>query len=193
MKHGPAAAVGVAGNERKTRTRARTTGAVYLLYFLTAIFAASLAGHVPIVYSDAANLIANACYAAVTLLLYQMLAIVNRNVATLAVAIGLAGCAVQSLGLFHLAPAHSSLPIFGCFNLAIGYLILRSTFLPRALGVLMAASGVGWLITLSPALLDHLTAYIEILGLASEGSLTVWLLVRGVDVQRWAEQARAAR
>ncbi len=64
-----------------TRSRARTTGAVYLLYFLTAIVAASLVGRIPVAYSDAANLIANAGYVAVTVLLYQMFKPVSRNLA----------------------------------------------------------------------------------------------------------------
>lgn len=74
-----------------TRSRARLTGALYLLYFLTAIFAVSLVGHVPATYSDAANLIANAGYVVVTLLLYQMFRPVNRNVALLAVVISVVG------------------------------------------------------------------------------------------------------
>ena len=118
-----------------TRSRARITGAVYLLYFLTAILAASSIGRVPVAYSDAANLIANAGYVAVTLLLYRIFKPVSAGVALLAVLISIAGGVVQSLSLFHLAPPHSSLPIFGLFNLTIGYLILRSTFLPRVLGV----------------------------------------------------------
>jgi len=126
-----------------TRSRARITGAVYLLYFVTVIFAVSLIGHVPAAYSDAANLIANAIYLVVTVLLYRMFRPVNPKVASLAVAISVVGCFVQSLSLFHLAPPQSSLPIFGLFNLTIGYLILRSTFLPRVLGILMALSA--WL------------------------------------------------
>jgi hypothetical protein len=160
-----------------------------LLYFLTAIFAVSLIGRVPVVYSDAANLIANAGYVAVTLLLYQMFKPVSRNFALLAVVISFVGCTVQSLSLFHLAPPHSSLPIFGFFNLTIGYLILRSTFLPRALGVLMALSGLGWLTVLSPDLVKHITTYVEIIGILAEGSLMLWLLIMGVNVQRWNEQA----
>jgi hypothetical protein len=172
-----------------TSSRARTTGAVYLLYFLMAIIAVSLVGRIPVAYSDAANLIANAGYVAVTLLLYRMFKPVNRNLAMLAVMISLAGCAVQSLSLFHLTSPNSSLPIFGFFNLVIGYLILKSTFLPRALGVLMALSGLGWLTVLSPELLKHMGTYIEILGIVAEGSLMLWLLVMGVNVQRWNDQA----
>ena len=128
-----------------TLSRARLTGAVYLLYFLTAIIAATLIGRVPIAYSNAANLVANAGYVAVSVLLYQMFKPVSRSVASLALGITVVGCIVQSLVLFHLAPAHSSLPVFGLFNLTIGWLILKSTFLPRILGVLMALSGLGWL------------------------------------------------
>jgi hypothetical protein len=174
-----------------TSSRARATGAVYLLYFLMAIFAASSIGRVPVAYSDAANLIANAGYVAVTLLLYQMFKPVNRTVALLAVIISIVGCVVQSLSLFHLVSPHSSLPIFGLFNLTIGYLILKSTFLPRALGVLMALSGFGWLTVLSPELLKHVVAYVEVLGVVAEGTLMLWLLAKGVDVQRWSEQAGA--
>jgi uncharacterized membrane protein YfcA len=123
-----------------TRFRARTTGAVYLLYFITAIFATSLIGRVPVAYSDAANLVANALYVAVTILLYNIFKAVNRNLAVFAVVISVAGCVVQSLSLFHLTPPQSSLPIFGCFNLAIGYLILRSTFLPRTLDQMSVAA-----------------------------------------------------
>ncbi len=170
-----------------TLSRARFTGAVYLLYFLTVIPAASSIGRVPAAFSDAANLFANVLYIVVTLLLYQMFKPVSRNVAMLAVAISVTGCVVQSLGLFHVVPAQSSLPIFGLFNLTIGYLILRSTFLPRVLGVLMAASGFGWLMVLFPEFVKHAGIYIEILGVAAEGSLLLWLLVMGVDVRRWNE------
>jgi len=121
-----------------TRSRARATGGVYLLYFVVVIFAATLMGRVPQASVDAANLIANVVYVAVSVLLYKLFKPVNPNIALLAVAISVAGCIVQSLSLFHLVPRQSSLPIFGCFNLTIGYLILRSRFLPHTLGILMA-------------------------------------------------------
>jgi hypothetical protein len=174
-----------------TRSRARITGAVYLLYFLTAIFAVFLVGRVPAAYSDAANLMSNAVYVAVTVLLYQLFRPVSRNVALLAMAISIVGCIVQSLSLVHLTTPRSALPIFGCFNLAIGYLIFRSTFLPRVLGVLMALSGLGWLTVLSPELLKHILVYVEIIGIGAEGSLMLWLVVMGVNVRRWNEQAGA--
>jgi hypothetical protein len=81
------------------------------------------------------------------------------------------------------------LVFFGMFNSMIGYLIFKSTFLRRFLGVLMALSGLGWLTFLSPSLAHSLLAYIEILGIVAEASLMLWLLVKGVNVQRWKEQA----
>ncbi len=84
------------------------------------------------------------------------------------------------------------LAFFGLFNLLIGYLIFKSTFLPRILGVVMALSGLGWLTFLSPSLANYLLAYIEVLGVIAEASLMLWLLVKGVNVQRWRKHASAA-
>ncbi len=88
------------------------------------------------------------------------------------------------------------LVLFGSYNLLIGYLIVRSTFLPRILGVLLAISGLGYLINsfanfLSPAFAAHLVPYILIPG-GAELLLALWLLIVGVNVPRWKEQASAA-
>jgi hypothetical protein len=74
----------------------------------------------------------------------------------------------------------------------IGYLIFRSTFLPRILAVLMVIAGLGWLTFLSPPL-AFLSPYIFVPGLVGEGALTVWLLAAGVNTQRWKEQTSGAR
>jgi len=84
------------------------------------------------------------------------------------------------------------LVFFGFYDLLIGYLIFRSAFLPRILGVLMALAGLGWLTFLSPPVANYLSPYTLVLGFLSELSLMLWLLVRGVNVQRWKEQASAA-
>jgi hypothetical protein len=76
-----------------------------------------------------------------------------------------------------------SLAVFGFYCLVIGYLIFKSTFLPRVVGVLMAFAGLAWLTFLSPALAKHLSPYILAPGLIGEGSLTLCLLLIGVNVQ----------
>ncbi len=78
---------------------------------------------------------------------------------------------------------------FGVYCILIGYLIFRSAFLPRILGVLMALAGLGWLTFLSPPLASHLSPYNLVFGFLAELALCLWLLVVGVDVQRWMEPA----
>jgi len=169
---------------------ARMTGIVYLLYFLTAIPAQLLASRKLVLYSDIVNLIAFAFYVGMTLLFYYLFRPVNRSLSGLAAFLSLAGCAIGVLGLFHLAPSHiSPLWFFGPYCLLIGYLILRSTFLPRLLGVLMVLAGIAWLAFLSPPVEKHFSVYIEALGILAEASLMLWLIVMGVDVPHWNEQA----
>jgi len=175
-----------------TPPRARITGVVYLLYFLTAVSDEALIGRGRLLVFDAVNLIAYAFYIAVTLLFYYMFRPVNRNLSLLAAIFSLVGSANDVLSLFNLAPYKiSSLAFFGPYCLLIGYLIFRSTFLPRILGVLMASAGVGWLIVLS-ALASQLSTYLTILGFLAEASLMLWLIVKGVNIPRWKEQASAA-
>jgi len=172
---------------------ARMTGVIYLLYFLTAIFAQVLMSRAPVDSGNAANLIAIAFYTALTLLFYGMFKAVNIKLSLLAAIFSLAGCAVMALGFF----PRASLPVsrllfFGPYCLMIGYLIFRSSFLPRILGVQMAFAGLGWLAFLIPAVVHNLSLYIEVLGVVEEASLMLWLISMGVNVQRWKEQANAA-
>jgi Domain of unknown function (DUF4386) len=173
--------------------RARLTGVVYLLYFLTAVFDEVFVGRQQLVLYDIVNLIAHVFYIAVTLLFYYMFRPVSRTLSFLAAIFGLAGCANDVLGLFDLAPFKvSSLVFFGPYCLLIGWLIFRSTFLPRILGVLMILAGVGWLIFLSP-LADLLSMYLKVLGFVAEASLMLWLIVKGVNVRKWHALATARR
>src|SRR6266567_5743203 len=174
--------------ETSPRLKARIAGAFYLITFLTG--AAAL---VFVRGALAANLIAGACYIAVTLLFYDLFKPVNRSLSLLAAFFSLAGCAIGALSALHLAVFHiNSLVFFGFYCLLIGYLIFRSTFLPRILGALMAFGGLGWLTFLSPPLAHSLSPYNFAPGILAEGSLILWLLAIGVNEQRWREQASTA-
>ena len=81
----------------------------------------------------------------------------------------------------------------GLFLLVIGYLIFRSTFLPRILGALVALAGLAWLTFLVPPLARDVSAYVEVVGAVAEAALMLWLLVKGVKSQRWNEQAASAQ
>jgi len=51
----------------------------------------------------------------------------------------------------------------------------------------MAFAGLGWLTFLSSPLANYLFPYNMVPGLLGEGSLTLWLLVVGVNEQKWKE------
>jgi hypothetical protein len=167
----------------------RIAAVFYLLTFVTGIFA--------LVFDNgrlAANLIADTCYFAVTLLFYDIFRPVNRNVSFLAAFFSMVGIAIGVLSAFHLSPFDiNSLVFFGLYCLLIGYLVFRSTFLPRIFGPLMAFAGLGWLTFLSPSLTHSLSPYNMAPGIVGEGSLMLWLLVKGVDVPKWEEQAGVLR
>jgi Domain of unknown function (DUF4386) len=233
--------------EASPRARARITGVVYLLYFLTAVLGALVAPGISGLsgaFTDAAatasyilaheasvrlgwalGLISTACYIALMALFYQLFRPVSRSLTMLAVFLGLVGCALTASGsLFLLAPwvilrgspylsvfdakqvqalallflnldvqlGSIALVFFGLFQLVLGYLIFRSTFLPSVLGALIALAGVGWLTSLWPPLENALLSPIEVLGFVAEAALMLWLLVMGVNAQRWKERAREA-
>ena len=86
---------------------------------------------------------------------------------------------------------------FGFDILCAAYLVLRSTFLPRAIGVLLAIDGLAYLVYsfadfLVPGFAAQLVPWIQFPALLGEGSLCLWLLVLGVDVERWNQAASAA-
>jgi hypothetical protein len=85
------------------------------------------------------------------------------------------------------------LVFFGLWCVLIGLLIFRSTFMPRLLGVLLAIAGLGWMMYLVPPLAIRLfIPYIAGASALGEIPLLLWLLVVGVNAQRWKEQASAA-
>src|SRR6266850_6065642 len=88
--------------------------------------------------------------------------------------------------------AEIALVFFGIYALLTGYLVIKSTFLPRFLGWLGIFGGLGWLTFLYPPLAYRALPYILILGLIGSAAKILWLLVFGVSEQRWKQQASAA-
>jgi hypothetical protein len=79
---------------------------------------------------------------------------------------------------------------FGCECLILGYLIIRSGYFPKAIGVLMQVAGLCYLansfaLLLAPGLANRLFPAILVPAFVGEASLCFWLLVSGVSVDRW--------
>ena len=91
-----------------------------------------------------------------------------------------------------------SLIFFGCACLVLGYLIFRSGYLPKFLGILMQIAGLSYLtnsfaLVLAPAFADMISPAVLVPAFIGEMSLCLWLIVRGVNVASWNEQASAWR
>jgi len=171
--------------ESSPRLKATVAGVFYLLAVLSAVFAeAFVRGR--LLY--AAGLIPVMSFAIVTLLLYQVVKPVNRSLAWLAAFFNLVGLTLEALE-FHLRDANIALIFHGLYCLLIGFLVFRSTFLPRILGLLMAMGGMAWLTDLSIPLTNHLAPYNVIAGFTGEGMLMLWLLMIGLNGERWNVQA----
>jgi len=84
------------------------------------------------------------------------------------------------------------LVFFGLWCVLTGYLMFRSTFLPLVLGVLLAIDGLGWMTFAVPPFASYLFPVIATASALAEIPLQLWLVVMGVNSQRWKEQASAA-
>jgi uncharacterized protein DUF4386 len=89
------------------------------------------------------------------------------------------------------------LTLFGVYCLLLGWLVFRSGFIPRLFGILLILSGVTWLIGNMALLAEPRLAgqFLLIVGVAALGEIlfTLWLLLKGVDVDRWQAAAREQR
>jgi len=88
------------------------------------------------------------------------------------------------------------LVFFGVACLAVGWLIARSGFLPRWLGLLVIAAGPVYIVGSFTRFFapDHLgvVQYAYVVPVIAETALCLWLLVRGVDAEAWDKRARAS-
>jgi Domain of unknown function (DUF4386) len=168
--------------------RAKLAGALYFFSLLTAASDESLLrGRLRI----AAGLIAVAGMAVMTVLLYDIYDIfkpVSPSVSLLAVLFAFMGLTLETVRL-QPQGLNIALVFHGFYCILIGYLIFKSTFLPRILGALMGFAGLGWLTYLSNPLANHLSPCFLASGLLGDVSVFLWLLVMGVNAQHWTEQA----
>jgi hypothetical protein len=90
-----------------------------------------------------------------------------------------------------------SLVFFGFACLILGYLLFRSGYFPKTLGVLMTLAGLSYLINsftliLAPAYAAT-TFSILVLAFIGETSFCLWLIVKGVNIQEWEKQVSSGQ
>ena len=91
-----------------------------------------------------------------------------------------------------------ALIFFGCFCIVIGRLISKSGYLPRLIGVLMQIAGVCYLtdsfaLLVAPALANRIFPAILLPAFVAELSLCLWLIVKGLNVDKWRALTHAPR
>ena len=195
--------------EMSPRLLARIAGALYLVNILAGAFAigyvtaavgSNAHAHEQLFRSGvAAHVVVTVTNVGLALTFYEIFKVVNRRVAILDVFFTLVATAIEASGIvsdlstLRFDPADAAYTVstvfYGFDALAIGYLVYRSNFMPRAIGVLMVIDGLTYFINsfaaiLAPGFAAHLVPYIQLPILLGEGSLTLWLLVFGINVAR---------
>lgn len=230
------------------KRNARIAGALYLVIAVAAVVAhlyvpsTLLVAHDPA--ATASNIAASQglfrlgigsefvvllCEIALSVLLYVLLAPVNRTISLLAMASRLVMTTIHGLNLlnsfivlilvsgsgaplaFDQAQMAALVSIFlqahdygftiGILFLTIhvfslGYLIVRSAYFPRLLGYLFVAAGLGYLIDSTALLLfpayETTPIFLALPITISEIAFPLWLVIRGLNVERWNQRLAVA-
>ena len=226
--------------ETSPLVRARIAGALYLLSNIFAPFTLLYLPSRFIVRGDAAatannviaseslfrfgivgNLFTFIANIFLALALYQLLKVVNKNMASLMVILFLVGVPIamlneltqlailqllggadylkayptdqlQALAYLLLRLHDQGLLIahifFGLWLLPMGYLVFKSGFIPKIVGVLLVIAGVGYVVQSFAAFLGYNVNIILFTGLG-ELVFLLWLLIKGVNVEQWKKRA----
>ena len=229
--------------ETSPLVRARVAGALYLMANIFAPFTLLYLPSLFIVRGDAAATAANIIASEslfrlgivgnlftfianifLALALYQLLKVVNKNMASLMVMLFLVGVPIamlnevpqlavlrllsgadylkaylpdqlQALAYLLLGLHDQGLLIahifFGLWLLPMGYLVFKSGFIPKFVGVLLVVAGVGYVIQSFTAFLGYNMNIIVFTGLG-ELVFLLWLLIKGVNVEQWRKHALAS-
>lgn len=171
---------------------ARITGSIYLLYFLTAIGGQVLASRGMRSAGRITALVSDLVYLAIAVLFYRLFRPVSTTFSAVAALFSVAGCAMMLAGAVRGTAPVNPLLFFAMYCLLIGWLIVRSAFLPPFLGWLMLLAGAGWYLSLASRHNPALAVAAQALGFCAELVLMLWLIARGVDVERWRKQNAAS-
>jgi Domain of unknown function (DUF4386) len=84
--------------------------------------------------------------------------------------------------------------VFGFHLLLLGYLVYKSHFMPRILGILLIIGAIGYLAQsyghiLVPQYDELLATVVIVLSIPGELAFTIWLLWKGVNLEHWEKRA----
>ena len=161
--------------------RARVAAILYFVALAAALSEELLLHGKP---AAAVGLVALFCNTTVSALIFLIFRVVQRHVALLALILNLAGLACEAV---HWQPhgIDLGLAFHGGYCVLIGFLIFESALLPQVFGVLMMFAGCAWLTYLSPPFANRISPYNLSLALLGEASLMIWLMAKGVILERW--------
>jgi hypothetical protein len=113
-------------------------------------------------------------------------------------ALGLAQLQAQAYLPLELQAVSFNLNIvfFAGYFFLTSYLIVKSSFLPKTLGILLFIAGLAYLIDclatmLAPDFAAHLFPYIQLPSLVGEGAFSLWMLGAGLNTEKWQKRALA--
>ena len=161
--------------------------------------------------SVAAELVMFGCDIPLALIFYVLLRPVNESLALLAALFRFAEAVIGSaMVVWHVVPLLGlggatllyldlrlynygfgiALIPFGVHCVLLGYLIFRSTYLPKTLGVLLVIAGVCYVansfaLIVAPAATGVTFILMLVSGLPAELGIALWLIVKGVNLERW--------
>ena len=172
------------------RRFARIAGVFYLLTFVFGITALRTSADTRFV----ANILGAAVYYVVTVMLYHLYKPVSRTGSLVTALFSFGALTIGVLSDFGVVRFPiNTLVLFGAYCIGLGWLTLKATFLPRAIGALLIVAGLGWLTYVHPPLAKQLGVLAMAPGMVGEGVLTFWLLAAGVDPERWRAQSTQSK
>jgi Domain of unknown function (DUF4386) len=162
--------------------RARIAGCLYVVSVASALTNEALV-HGTLLY--VVSLVPILCFLIATVLLYQVFKPVNGVVALLAACSNIVSLGFEAAEI-HPGGVNAGLAFHGLYCALLGFLAIKSGFVPRILGVSAIAAGLGWLTNISSELEQQVAPYDTVVGFIGEGALMLWLLAFGPSTRRRA-------
>ncbi len=149
----------------------KIVGLAYVAFLLLSVAGATLR-NVPL------QLVANAAGVVLAVLLYLLFAPADSYVALVLLPLAFIHYLIQGVGQIRADTRMVRLALtpFALYLVVLGYLLVRSTFAPDALGVFIALAGLAWLIAVVPRAPTWSTLAVVAFGIAAEVALAIWLL-----------------